>query len=166
MVHQNIPSNLGAGSVSVQLRITATFPITKSHQTSMDSWLTQARSTDEPNSFHQSTATFQQAEGHETIKRKSDDHADSKLEKKRKTNALADVESGEPQTGAQGGKPEPYGEPLIWAAKRQQLCETTPYYRAYQSGAYTNNKRVLGFMCDKEVTARDVFKAQIIITIM
>jgi hypothetical protein len=64
---------------------------------------------------------------------------------------------------AQQNKPLPYGKPALWADKRQGICETLPYYNAYQSGAYTHDRRVYGFMCDKEVGDRDVFTDQIMI---
>jgi hypothetical protein len=63
----------------------------------------------------------------------------------------------------QQGKPMPHGQPPVWSDKRQGLCEALPYYRAYQSGAYTHGGRVLGFMCDGEVGDRDVFGDQIMI---
>ncbi|RDW62154.1 hypothetical protein BP6252_11587 [Coleophoma cylindrospora] len=63
----------------------------------------------------------------------------------------------------QEGKPEPYGSPPVWGDKRQQLCETLPYYRAYQSGAYTNGGIVYGFMVDKEVGVRDKFEEEVMI---
>ena len=63
----------------------------------------------------------------------------------------------------QHDKPEPFGEPPVWADKRQQLCETLPYYRAYQSGAHTSDGVVYGFLCDKEVGVRDKFDDQIMI---
>ena len=61
-------------------------------------------------------------------------------------------------------KPEPYGQPEVWADKRQQLCETLPYYVAYQSGAYTTSGIVMGQLIDMEVDRRDKFDEQIIIT--
>ncbi|KAF4628654.1 hypothetical protein G7Y89_g9496 [Cudoniella acicularis] len=61
-------------------------------------------------------------------------------------------------------KPAPIGKPTVWAAKRQQLCETLPYYKAYQSAAYTSEGVVYGFMCDKEVGVRDRFDDQILIS--
>ncbi|TAQ86624.1 hypothetical protein B7494_g5055 [Chlorociboria aeruginascens] len=61
-------------------------------------------------------------------------------------------------------KPEPYGQPPIWSDKRQGLCETLPWYRAYQSGAYQHDGIAMGFLCDKEVGPRDRFDEQIIIT--
>lgn len=63
----------------------------------------------------------------------------------------------------QQDKPEPYGKPQVWAAKRQQLCEVLPYYRAYQSAAYTSGGLVHSFMCDKEVGIRDKFDDEILI---
>jgi hypothetical protein len=60
-------------------------------------------------------------------------------------------------------KPMPHGQPLVWSDKRQGLCEALPYYRAYQSGAYTHAGKVLGFLCDGEVGDRDVFGEQIVI---
>lgn len=63
----------------------------------------------------------------------------------------------------QEGKPEPYGKPPVWADKRQQLCETLPYYRAYQSGAYRSGGIIHAFMCDKEVGPRDKFDDEIMI---
>jgi hypothetical protein len=63
----------------------------------------------------------------------------------------------------QVNKPEPYGQPPVWADKRQQLCETLPYYRAYMSGAYIHDGIARGFMCDKEVGDRDKFDEEIMI---
>lgn len=63
----------------------------------------------------------------------------------------------------QEDKPAPYGQPPVWADKRQSLCETLPYYRAYQSGAYMHNKIVRAFMADKEVGPRDKFEEEIMI---
>ncbi|KFY37505.1 hypothetical protein V495_07155 [Pseudogymnoascus sp. VKM F-4514 (FW-929)] len=60
--------------------------------------------------------------------------------------------------------PDPYGQPPVWATKRQELCETLPYYRAYMSGGYINNGLVRAFLIDKEVRRRDVFDEEIIIT--
>ena len=61
-------------------------------------------------------------------------------------------------------KPEPYGQPLVWADKRQQLCEALPYYNAHQSAAHSHDKIIYGFMCDKEVSIRDVFDDEIMIS--
>lgn len=64
----------------------------------------------------------------------------------------------------QEGKPDPIGQPEVWAFKRQQLCETLPYYNAYQSGAYTQYGIARSIMIDKEVSVRDKFQEQVIIT--
>jgi len=61
-------------------------------------------------------------------------------------------------------KPDPVGEPPVWARNRQQLCETLPYYRAYQSGAYHADKVVKGLMLDSFGTIRDVISEQVVIS--
>lgn len=60
-------------------------------------------------------------------------------------------------------KPSALGGPLVWAEKRQQLCEALPYYIAYQSGAYTHDGIVKGFLCDKFVSLRDKFTDEVMI---
>lgn len=65
---------------------------------------------------------------------------------------------------AQEGFPEPYGSPPAWAKTRQALCETLPYYRAYQSGPYHHDGRVYGLLIDKEGSSRDIFNEEVIIT--
>jgi hypothetical protein len=65
---------------------------------------------------------------------------------------------------AQRDKPEPYGQPLVWANKRQPLCDAVTYYNALQSAAYTSGGIVHGFLCDKEVGPRDKFDNEIMIT--
>jgi hypothetical protein len=64
----------------------------------------------------------------------------------------------------QEGKPEPIGQPEVWAFKRQQLCEALPYYNAYQSGAYTHDNIARAILIDKEVSIRDKFDEEIVIT--
>ena len=66
----------------------------------------------------------------------------------------------------QDGKAEPYGEPSVWAEKRQQLCETLPYYLAYQSSTYVKDGIVLAILIDKEIDIRDKFLDEVIITNM
>jgi len=65
---------------------------------------------------------------------------------------------------AQEGKPEPCGQPPVWAEKRQQLCDTVSYYKAHQSGPYTRDNTVYGQLIDKEGEALDVFNDQVVIT--
>lgn len=64
----------------------------------------------------------------------------------------------------QSGKPEPIGHPEVWSSIRQQLCETLPYYQAYQSGAYTQDGIARAIVIDKEVSIRDKFDEEIVIT--
>ncbi|OBT84393.1 hypothetical protein VE02_06741 [Pseudogymnoascus sp. 03VT05] len=60
--------------------------------------------------------------------------------------------------------PAPYGQPPVWASKRQQLCETLPYYRAYMSGGYLHDGLVHAILIDKEVRERDIFGEEVVIT--
>ncbi|OBT57358.1 hypothetical protein VE04_02764 [Pseudogymnoascus sp. 24MN13] len=60
--------------------------------------------------------------------------------------------------------PAPYGQPPVWASKRQQLCETLPYYRAYMSGGYLHDGLVRAILIDKEIRERDVFEEEVVIT--
>jgi hypothetical protein len=64
----------------------------------------------------------------------------------------------------QEDKPAPCGQPPVWADKRQSLCETLPYYKAYMSGAYMHLQMVRAFMVDKEVGPRDKFEEEIMIS--
>ena len=64
----------------------------------------------------------------------------------------------------QEGKPDPIGQPEVWASKRQQLCEALPYYNAYQSGAYTHDGIARSILIDKEVSVRDKFDEEVVIT--
>jgi hypothetical protein len=61
-------------------------------------------------------------------------------------------------------KPAPYGEPPVWADKRQCLCEALPYYKAYMSGVYQQAGVACGFLVDKEVGPRDKFQDEFLIT--
>ncbi len=56
------------------------------------------------------------------------------------------------------------GVPPAWADKRQQLCESLPYYRAYQSGAYISQGVLYGQLVDAENRPTDVFNDEVIIT--
>ncbi|OBT63755.1 hypothetical protein VE03_06947 [Pseudogymnoascus sp. 23342-1-I1] len=64
----------------------------------------------------------------------------------------------------QDNLPSPYGQPPVWASKRQQLCETLPYYRAYMSGGYLHDGLVRALLIDKEVRERDIFDEEVVIT--
>lgn len=61
-------------------------------------------------------------------------------------------------------RPQPHGEPLVWAEQRQALCETLPYYRAYQSGAYTTEGLGYGFLLDKDCGERAYMDEEVVIT--
>lgn len=64
----------------------------------------------------------------------------------------------------QQGKPDPIGQPIVWSLGRQGLCESLPYYRNYQKGAYTSGGRVYGILLSAEVGLRDKFNEDVIIT--
>lgn len=61
-------------------------------------------------------------------------------------------------------KQEPSGQPEVWAAGRQELCETLHYYRAYQSACYSTGGFVRGFMFDKVAHARDYTDRNVVIS--
>ncbi|KAH4176862.1 hypothetical protein HBH43_044800 [Parastagonospora nodorum] len=61
-------------------------------------------------------------------------------------------------------KPAPSGNPEVWAAGRQELCETLHYYRSYQSGCYANGGFARGFMFDKIAHARDYIDNDVVIS--
>lgn len=60
--------------------------------------------------------------------------------------------------------PRNMSEPLVWAHKRQQLCEVLPYYNAYQSGVYMSAGIIHSMMIDGESRPQDIFTNEIIIT--
>ena len=45
-------------------------------------------------------------------------------------------------------KPDPKGQPRVWAESRQALCETLPYFKKPQGGCYSNDGHVYGFLFD------------------
>ncbi|KAF7909423.1 uncharacterized protein EAF01_003141 [Botrytis porri] len=61
-------------------------------------------------------------------------------------------------------KPEAWGEPPVWAEKRQQLCSSLPYHKGYESAAYRTNGMIAGFLVNQGVGPRDVFTEDIYIT--
>ena len=78
-------------------------------------------------------------------------------------------------------KPAPIGKPLVWAdvsiplqifhtifsnilQKRQGLCETLPYYNAYQSGAYIHKGLLYGFLLAQNNASRCLIDDEIVIT--
>lgn len=77
----------------------------------------------------------------------------------------------------------PFGQPEIWAEveqpndcsgshklkliffqERQNLCEALPYYRAFQSGSYTNGNLAYGFLLDRDAGERSYMDEEIVIT--
>lgn len=55
--------------------------------------------------------------------------------------------------------PPPAGQPPVWAESRQELCETLPYYRAYQAGMYMCKRVAYGYLLDSYPAPRDVWAA-------
>lgn len=60
-------------------------------------------------------------------------------------------------------KPLPVGSPEVWADGRQALCESLPYYRAYQSAGYCSNGFAHAFMFDQEGSIRDYIDSEVVI---
>ncbi|KAF9641004.1 Oxoglutarate/iron-dependent oxygenase [Lasiodiplodia theobromae] len=60
-------------------------------------------------------------------------------------------------------KPPPVGSPEVWADGRQALCESLPYYRAYQSAGYCSNGFAHAFMFDQEGSTRDYIDSEVVI---
>ncbi|PBP16630.1 hypothetical protein BUE80_DR012643 [Diplocarpon rosae] len=80
-----------------------------------------------------------------------------------KKGAPIDEQEKSESINATRNQPESFGSPSVWADKRQQLCETLPWYKAYQAGAYTHNGVAYGLMWDSKSAARDLFDDHIII---
>lgn len=60
-------------------------------------------------------------------------------------------------------KPEPIGQPTVWADARMDLCETLHYFRSYQGACHSIGGFVRGFMLDKVAHARDYIDGKVII---
>ncbi|KAI9802588.1 MAG: hypothetical protein M1833_001662 [Piccolia ochrophora] len=58
----------------------------------------------------------------------------------------------------------PIGHPPVWAQYRQELCDTLPYYRAYESGCYVKDGLAYGFMLGKTTIERPYIDQDIVIT--
>ncbi|KAF2807172.1 uncharacterized protein BDZ99DRAFT_365145, partial [Mytilinidion resinicola] len=61
-------------------------------------------------------------------------------------------------------KPAPSKTPLVWADGRQALCETLPYYRAYQSGGYCTDGLARAFMFDSNSHPRDYMDQNVVVS--
>ncbi|KAI9804405.1 MAG: hypothetical protein M1825_001304 [Sarcosagium campestre] len=59
---------------------------------------------------------------------------------------------------------EPIGRPPVWASHRQALCDTLPYYRAYESGCYIKDGLAYGFLLAHTTMARPYMDQDIVIT--
>lgn len=53
---------------------------------------------------------------------------------------------------------------LVWALKRQPLCDALSYFKCHQGGTYTKNKVVLGLLIAGSAETRDVVNMNSIIT--
>ncbi|KAK5013057.1 hypothetical protein LTR39_003837, partial [Cryomyces antarcticus] len=60
-------------------------------------------------------------------------------------------------------KPEPQGQPLVWAEGRQALCETLPYFRSFQGGGHTSDGTALGFLFDRHCSKHDYMDSTVVI---
>ncbi|KAA8913875.1 hypothetical protein FN846DRAFT_37919 [Sphaerosporella brunnea] len=61
-------------------------------------------------------------------------------------------------------KPEGIGRPEIWCETRQELCETLPYYRAFQSGCYCHGGVVRGYLLDGTDSPRDFLNGKVFVS--
>lgn len=60
-------------------------------------------------------------------------------------------------------KPDPQGEPLVWADSRQALCETVPYFKKPQGGCHHNDRHVYAFLFDGVGHCREYMDSDVII---
>jgi 2OG-Fe(II) oxygenase superfamily len=59
--------------------------------------------------------------------------------------------------------PQPMGQPLVWAASRQALCETLPYFNSWQGGTYCHDGFARGFLFDGDTVEREYLDENVII---
>ncbi|ORY29498.1 hypothetical protein BCR39DRAFT_588274 [Naematelia encephala] len=52
---------------------------------------------------------------------------------------------------------KPLKRPPVWAESRQELCETLPYYRAFQSGLYMSGRVAYGYLLEAFPAPRDTW---------
>jgi hypothetical protein len=69
-----------------------------------------------------------------------------------------------PSRTPDGQKPEPSGQPEVWADGRQELCETLHYFRSWQGGGYTHDGLAWGFMFDDNSHPRDYMDSNVVIS--
>jgi alkylated DNA repair dioxygenase AlkB len=60
-------------------------------------------------------------------------------------------------------KPEPHGQPRVWADSRQALCETVPYFKKPQGGCHANDRHVYAFLFDGVGHCREYMDTNVII---
>lgn len=53
---------------------------------------------------------------------------------------------------------------LVWAGKRQALCDALPYFKSHQGGTYTQKNIPKGMLLDQGVEPRDIFGRHKLIT--
>ncbi|CAG8581924.1 6852_t:CDS:2 [Gigaspora rosea] len=56
------------------------------------------------------------------------------------------------------------GRPRVWSQTRQELCETVPYFRNWQSGVYFKEGVTYGYLVDGYGAMRDVCNGRVIIS--
>ncbi|MCJ1307612.1 hypothetical protein MMC25_001259 [Agyrium rufum] len=61
-------------------------------------------------------------------------------------------------------RPLPIGAPPIWSSSRQFMCETLPYYRAYESGIYATGGIAYGFLLDRDYSFLPHMDHEVVIT--
>ncbi|MCJ1232791.1 hypothetical protein MMC14_000745 [Varicellaria rhodocarpa] len=61
-------------------------------------------------------------------------------------------------------RPLPSGTPAVWADGRQALCDTLPYFRSFQSAAYTTRGVAFGFLLDGDNGERPYLDNEVAIT--
>ena len=61
-------------------------------------------------------------------------------------------------------RPAPRGKPEVWADTRQELCESVPYFRAYQGGIYFRDGVVFGYLLDAFGAERDYIGSNVVIS--
>ncbi|KAL9119086.1 MAG: hypothetical protein Q9187_004357, partial [Circinaria calcarea] len=61
-------------------------------------------------------------------------------------------------------RPKPYGIAPVHAESRQDLCDSLPYYHAFQSGAYTQKEVGWGMLLGRDAGARPYMDEEVVIT--
>lgn len=64
----------------------------------------------------------------------------------------------------QAHKPMCIGRPEVWCTNRQELCESLPYFRSYQSGTYHSGGVMRGYLADGCAGPRDFMNGRVVIS--